>query len=555
VRALGGLVLAIGALLAFAASASATSTLVVDDDKAQCPNAGYTDLDQAVFSAQSHDKIRICPGDYPVDTATAPSTSRCPEDSVGTPNGLRINKSLDLLGAGANLVTIHPTRNLGDGQIRDFKGDVITVCASQPGSTSFQDVTVNISGVTVTDGGFNVDAGVNFYNSHGSVSSSIVGPLGGPGLGWGVAATNGYSVSPAGAFVRTVTLTGDSIFGYGAGGVLSDGAKAATPTTASGVATTVNISASTITGTNDATRASQYGVQVNAGARALVQTSAISNNQASSPQNAVGVLLTNADTAGNSSTTGSPTVSQYFTRIGNNNFAGDGYAIFNADATNTGVRQGAPVQVTTGGTASTGDWYGAGTGPVTPFGTPSAAPVEGISGPDLTPAATVAPSTNFWATSARTIAAAPAAVADANPTVAWGTPSTGDSFIADQPNDLLVLASDDFGVSSVDVTVAGDPQPTMTLVPYEMTYTPPATLIGSTVTLVATVADSAGHTAQASIDVPVEDAPSTTTPPPVTTPTPTPTPPAISAPVTHKKCKKGKHLKHGKCVKKKKKKK
>jgi hypothetical protein len=551
VRILGALGLAICALLAFAASASATSTLVVDDDKAQCPNAGYTDLDQAVFSAQSHDKIRICPGDYPVDTATAPSTTRCPEDSVGTPNGLRINKSLDILGAGAGLVTIHPTRNLGDGQIRDFKGDVITVCASQPGSTSFQDVNVNISGVTVTDGGFNVDSGVNFYNSNGSISASTVGPFSGSGLSWGVAATNGYSVSPAGAFIRTVSLTGDSILGYGAGGVLSDGAKAATPTTASGVATTVNVSSSTITGTNDATRASQYGVLVNGGARALVQTSAIANNQASTPQNGVGVLLMNADTAGNSAIPpATPTTSQYYTRIGNNNFAGNGYAIFNADATNAGVRQGAPVQVTAGGTATTGDWYGASTGPLTPFGTPSAPPVEGISGSDATPAASVAPSANFWATSARTIAATPAAITDAGPAVAWGSPSTGDSFVAGQPNDLLVIASDDFGVSSVDVTIAGDPQPTMTLMPYELAYTPPAALIGSTVTLIATATDSAGHTAQASIDVPVmaEPAPPTGTPPAGTPPS------GSTAGATTKKCKKGTRLKHGKCVKKRKKK-
>jgi hypothetical protein len=370
-----------------------------------------------------------------------------------------------------------------------------------------------------------------------------------------VAATNGYSVSPAGAFSRTVTLTGDAILGYGAGGVLADGAQAATPTTASGVATTVNVSASTITGSADPTRISQYGVQVNAGARALVQTSAITNNLASTAQNGVGVLLTNADTTGNSAIPpATPSASQYFTRIGSDNFAGNGYALFNADATNTAVRQGAPVQVTTGGSASTGDWYGASTGPLTPFGTPSAGGVEGISGPDSTPAASVAPSTNFWATTARTIAATPASVSDTGPSVEWGTPSAGDSFVAGQPNDVLVLASDDFGVSSVDVTIAGDPHPAMTLVPYEMTYTPPAALIGSAVTLVATATDSAGHTSQASIDVPVVAVPTSPPSPVVGTPVPAPGPEIATLPSTSKKCAKGKHLKHGKCVKRRKKK-
>jgi hypothetical protein len=410
---------------------------------------------------------------------------------------------------------------------------------------------VNIAGVTVTDGGFKVDSAINFYNSGGSVSSSTIGAMTGTGLGWGVAATNGYSVSPAGAFSRTVSLTGDKIFGYGAGGVLADGAKAATPTTASGVATTVNVSASTITGTADVARASQSGVQINAGARSLIQSSAISNNQASDPRNGVGVLLTNADTLGNSAIPPAvPTTSQFFTRIGSNNFSGDGYGIFNADATNTGVRLGAPVQITTGGTGATGNYFGSAAGPL--VGSPSAAGQEGISGPDSTPAPSFTPSTGtYFATTPRTIAATPAGITDASPTVSWGSPSADDSFFTEEDNDVLVLAGDDFGVTKVDVTIDGVPQPSLTLSPYELTYTPSAAQAGTTVHISATATDSAGHTSTSDLDVPVIERP--VTPPPPPPPPPGSGSAGAGATTPKTTCKKHKKKHHKKKKKKKKK--
>jgi hypothetical protein len=39
-------------------------TLVVDDDKVQCPNAQFTSIQAAVLAAQPGDRILVCPGDY-----------------------------------------------------------------------------------------------------------------------------------------------------------------------------------------------------------------------------------------------------------------------------------------------------------------------------------------------------------------------------------------------------------------------------------------------------------------------------------------------------------
>ena len=64
-----GLVLAVAIAAAAAAfgmagGAGATSILVVDDDYAQCPNAGYTAIGDAIAAASPGDTILVCPGDY-----------------------------------------------------------------------------------------------------------------------------------------------------------------------------------------------------------------------------------------------------------------------------------------------------------------------------------------------------------------------------------------------------------------------------------------------------------------------------------------------------------
>src|ERR1700730_13334122 len=40
------------------------ATLLVDDDKVQCPNAGFTSIQAAVNFASPGDRINVCPGTY-----------------------------------------------------------------------------------------------------------------------------------------------------------------------------------------------------------------------------------------------------------------------------------------------------------------------------------------------------------------------------------------------------------------------------------------------------------------------------------------------------------
>jgi hypothetical protein len=490
------------ALLALPAAARANSTLVVDDDHAQCPAAGFTSLQAAIDASQSHDTIRICPGTYSVGTAGAPRPS----------NGLLIDKSLTIVGAGASKVTIQPIGDLGDtaltpAKLRDATGNIITIKNTSPGSTSVQDVSVALSGVTVKDAGFAVDAGIAVSNAYAQITASAIGPFTGAGQSWGVVAVNTESVSPPGAFVRVLTLNGDSITGYGGGGVLIDGATSAAPTTASGISTTGIITGNVIQGTADTTRASQVGIQVNQGGRATITGDAISGNLASTATGGIGVLLTNSDNAKTS-----PTANTYFTSLGRDNITGNGYGIYNAADNTVTTLSATPVQANLPG----GSWYGTG-GPVSG---PSTATQDGVSDAVVTGTAAAAPFT---------IAPVPAAVPDAAPTASWGTPATGDSLVAGASNDLLALAGDDFGVTSVDVTANGEDLGTLATPPYATTWTPRAALAGTSVTLTATVTDEAGQTTVASEIVPVVAASSSGggsggTPPASGGGTPTPTP-------------------------------
>src|SRR5215208_4297547 len=60
-------ILALGMLafgLALAPQARAGNTLVVDNDFADCPNAGFNSIQAAVAAASAGDAILVCPGSY-----------------------------------------------------------------------------------------------------------------------------------------------------------------------------------------------------------------------------------------------------------------------------------------------------------------------------------------------------------------------------------------------------------------------------------------------------------------------------------------------------------
>jgi hypothetical protein len=514
----------------------------VDDDKAECPSAGFTSVQAAVDQAAPWDTIVICPGLYE-ESSTPVNHANNPVEA-GSMNGLTITKPLKIKGAGADKVTIRPAASLGASlagtapYLRDGGGNVVTISRQSFGSTDDPEMFVDISGVTVDSPNAYAEAGVAFFDSAGRISDSVVGPLlkattpeelAAKPHGWGIVATNHMIGSGSGTAQRRITVDDSLVTGYQSGGILFDDARgvdgAPANTEPSGIKIAGYVDDSIVEGMGTNPLIPQTGIQYHAGASGFIEgTKVIGNLFPTDQRKSVGVLLTGADT-GNWYVKGSL-------------LAGNGYGVFNANVGNTDVSQ-AVAALATSNFWGTGDGTGLEGGPVVgPTAIEGSVIKEGVS-PELpfVPPATENPSVAYKGTNKKPLVltaaptiAAPGPIADGAPVGTIVNPGDGEEVDAGVATEPVVLADDDFGITSVSLSADGVPVETAAESPYAFDWTPSAEDAGETVTLEATITDSSGQTATDEIEVEVAAAPVT---PPVVEPTPSPpapTPTPVAAP-------------------------
>jgi len=503
------------AMLALAPAVASASTWTVDDDRAQCPNAAFTSVQAAVDQAAPWDTVIVCQGLY-LERST-PASSAASFAQYGSQNGLTITKPLTIKGAGASKVTIRPAVPYGASlagtapYLRDGGGNVITISRQSLGASDDNENFVDISGVTVESPDAYAEAGVAFFNTSGRISKSTIGPLrraqDGPELtakphGWGVIQTNSLQGGGTGTVRRQVTIQDSLVTGYQSGGVLFDDARGpdgdANTTVRSGIIEYGNVINSRIVGLGSSAVIPQTGIRFHAGARGTVSGSEVSGNYyaptpavpATDRRQSVGILLTDAETGADPSNPAVPA----FTATGNR-ITGNGYGMFNANITNTAVRDSAPA-------LATGNWWGAATScPIVGSFSTSTTSCQGISGNDTLSAPSI--------TTAPILAAAPATLAvplpvtDAAPSVAFSEPVGATEVAVGEQVLPTIVAGDDFGVSRVTLTADGEPVGSTTLEPYEFTWTPTAADAGKTVVLRALATDASGQTSLATVDVKV----------------------------------------------------
>lgn len=461
------------------------SVWTVDDDGAQCPNAQFQRIQEAVEFASPWDTIVVCPGTYA--EGSTPVNSALNPVAAGSTNGLTINKPLKIVGAGAGLVTIKPAQASGtlagsEPFLRDGGGNVITVSRQSMGSTEYDEEFVDISGVTIEAPKASVEAGVAFFNASGRISDSVIGPIAKAGsAGWGVVETNSLQGAGPGTAERQVTITDSRIFGYGAGGVLFDGGRGkdgetATINTPSGIKQVGYVKGTTIEGSGGTSTIAQDGVVYNAGASGSVAGSAILNNRSTAGKS-VGVLLSKAAGEGAG------------VKVSGSYIAGNGaYGLWNGDAGLTTPSAAA--------TTATGNWWGTNGTPAeaeTVLGPPD---VEGVSGAGSVAFAPVAGAIP-------TVPPVPSALPDQAPVGAIVDPGDGEAVESGEPIEPVVFAEDDYGVQSVTLAVDGVPVKTIGSAPYAFDWTPTPAEIGTSVHLEATITDSSGQVTTSSVTVPV----------------------------------------------------
>jgi hypothetical protein len=521
------------------------STWTVDDDKAQCPNAAFTSIQAAIDQAAPWDTVVVCAGDY--------AESSVPLNHVNTPaaagsmNGLTISKPLTIKGAGASLVTIHPAASLGTSlagtvpYLRDGGGNVISVVRQSLGTSDFTENFVSISGVTVTSPNAYVDAGIAFFNTSGRVADSVVGPLAPVASdtaslaakphGYGVVSTNSLIGAGPGTVRREVTVSNSLVTGYQAGGVLFDNAYgvdgAVTTSTNSGILQYGYVTGSKIVGQGASARFSpQTGVRYSAGAHGAVTDSDIEGNTVGgNAHTSAGILLTDIAQAADASTPSGRT----FAATGND-LSNNAFALFDANAANTDARSLADPSVSTVSTdvvPATGTFWGCATGPVfgrtvnsgtgvatftassvtTGCGAISTNGLNRIAATSTTPEipATLKPTVDYagFLTIKPAPLSVPVAKADEPPTAVIAEPVGRPTIAIGETIHPVVQAADDFGVRSVTLSADGAVLQSVGHTPYEFAFTSNADQAGRTVTLTATVTDSAGQITQTSVPVDV----------------------------------------------------
>jgi hypothetical protein len=483
----------------------------VDDDGVQCPNAEFEHIQEAVEYASPWDTIVVCPGIYN-ESSTPVNSELNPVLAEGEKDGLTINKPLKIIGAGAKLVTIRPATSLttlggATGTLRDGGGNVITVSRQSMGSTEYDENYVDISGVKIESGNTTAEAGVAFFNASGRIANSEIGTIkAANGNSWGVVMTNSQIGSP-GTAERQVTIENSKIKGYTTGGVLFDDSKgkadgAATTTERSGMNQVGYVKNTLIEGSGQSTTLKQTGIQVASGAIAHITGSTIAGNlNVNEQRKSVGVLLTDAEALNGGFS------------ISNSTIKGNGYGLFNADAKNELVREGAPA------TATNDFWGTAGTpveGPTVVVKTEpkpgefvyTLSGEEGVSGVDAATNPSVLFTPVLGAATALPVVGTQTDLAPVGDIVNPGGGEAVEAGVAVEP---VVAAEDDYGVRSVVLKANGVTVGTKAIAPYAFSWTPTVAEKGTSVQLEATITDSAGHVTTSDITVPVVKSSSETT--------------------------------------------
>src|SRR6266436_2105649 len=206
--------------------------LVVDDDKVQCPNAGFTKIQDAVDAATPGAMIRVCKGNYAEQVAIhKPLTIAADSGAVLMPGTMQQNTTSLLDGTPLAAAILVDGANNG-----------VTQCAPRLFGIAFQNASGQIGQVAIR----------NFRL--------------GTGLG-GCQSGTGIFVQSGGGGVSNVEIENSTIHDFQKNGITADE-----------VGTQVSVHGNVVTGIGPSTGAAQNGIQIGFGAGGAISSNTVTNN-------------------------------------------------------------------------------------------------------------------------------------------------------------------------------------------------------------------------------------------------------------------------------------
>jgi hypothetical protein len=219
-------------------------TLLVDDDKVQCPGATFTSIKDAINAASPGSVIRVCPGTYREQ--------------------LSINTSLSIEGDnGAIVLPSNMTTNT-----TGFSGALIAAAILVKDAAN-----VNIEGLIVdtTNNGITQCSpdliGILYQNSSGSIRHNAVRNAKLPVQPNGCQSGDAILVQSLGGGTSKVSIDDNSVHDYQKNGI-----------TGNELGTEVTITNNVVTGLGPTTGAAQNGIQIGFGAKGGVLRNAVADN-------------------------------------------------------------------------------------------------------------------------------------------------------------------------------------------------------------------------------------------------------------------------------------
>ena len=234
-------------VLAFAGPLMGASQmrLVVDDDKVECPNAGFTHIQDAVTAASPGASIRVCKGTYVEQvTINKPLEIEADSGAILMPSAMKANAA-SLLDAAPLATAILVTEANGvtiRGLVVDGTNADIMECTPILFGVIYQDSSGSVERVTVR----NFRLGVNLS---------------------GCQSGSGIFVQSGGGQTSQVTIARSTIHDFQKNGI-----------TANEVGTHVEINENVVTGIGPTTGAAQNGIQIGFGAGGSIGGNTVTNN-------------------------------------------------------------------------------------------------------------------------------------------------------------------------------------------------------------------------------------------------------------------------------------